>query len=414
MPQRATGGTGRQVAIVVACVVVVAGFLAVAAERHGFFDLKVYYGAMHHWLRDGGELYDHMKPFSQYGFTYPPFAAFVMSPMALLPWHLAIVVSVKLAVVTSALLLWWLVDPVSRREGWTRWFAFALAVCLVAAYEPMRETVNFGQVNTVLLFLVAADLLWLVAAGSPVPQRWRRFAGVGIGLATAIKLTPGIFIVYLLVTRRFRAAFTAAATATVATLFAAAFAPDASREFWTQALWNTDRVGALDFVSNQSLRGVVARIDPLHPSTVAWLALVLVTVLWWAWRCRRAVAAGDEATGLALTGVVGCLVSPVTWVHHLVWLLPALILLVDNGLAAPARSRRRRALLGFAVVGYLVLISRFVWIWRNEDAANLPGFLGSNAYVWISIGLLLVLPVRQLDRSAAWPAPAAGRAITSR
>jgi len=414
MPQRAAGGTGRRVAIVVALAVVVAGFLAVAAERHGFFDLKVYYGAMHHWLRDGGELYDHMKPFSQYGFTYPPFAALVMSPMAVLPWHLAIVVSVTLAVVTSALVLWWLVDPISRREGWTRWFAFAVAACLVAAYEPMRETVNFGQVNTLLLVLVAADLLWLIAAGSPVPPRWRRFAGVGVGLATAIKLTPGIFIVYLLVTRRWRAAVTAAGTATVATLVAAAVAPDASREFWTQALWNTDRVGALDFVSNQSLRGVVARIDPLHPSTVAWLVLVLVTLIWWAWRCRRAVAAGDEATGLALTGVVGCLVSPVTWVHHLVWLLPALILLVDNGLAAPRDSRRRRALLGFAVVGYLLLISRLVWIWRESDAANVAGFVGSNAYVWVSLGLLLFLPVRQLDPSARWPAPAAGRPITSR
>ncbi|MDG4769854.1 glycosyltransferase 87 family protein [Solwaraspora sp. WMMD792] len=414
MPQRAAGGTGRRVAIVAVLAVVVAGFLAVAAERHGFFDLKVYYGAMHHWLRDGGQLYDHMKPFSQYGFTYPPFAALVMSPMAVLPWHLAIVVSVTLAVVTSALVLWWLVDPISRREGWTRWFAFAVAGCLVAAYEPMRETVNFGQVNTLLLVLVAADLLWLVAAGSPVPARWRRFAGVGVGLATAIKLTPGIFIVYLLVTRRWRAAVTAAGTATVATLVAAAVAPDASREFWTQALWNTDRVGALDFVSNQSLRGVVARIDPLHPSTVAWLVLVLVTLIWWAWRCRRAVAAGDEATGLALTGVVGCLVSPVTWVHHLVWLLPALILLVDNGLAAARGSRRRRALLGFAVVGYLLLISRLVWIWRESDAANVAGFVGSNAYVWVSLGLLLFLPVRQLDRSARWPAPAAGRPITSR
>ncbi len=51
------------------------------------------------------------------------------------------------------------------------------------------------------------------------------------------------------------------------TLLAAALAPDASRVFWTDALWNTDRVGELAFVSNQSLRGVVARLDPAseHP-----------------------------------------------------------------------------------------------------------------------------------------------------
>ena len=113
-------------------------------------------------------------------------------------------VSVAAGVVTTAVLIWWLLDPVARRAGWTRWFALAVALCLAAAFEPMRETVNFGQVNTLLLFLVAVDLLRLLPAGN-------RWAGVGIGLATAIKLTPGIFIVYLLVTGRWRAAVTAAA-----------------------------------------------------------------------------------------------------------------------------------------------------------------------------------------------------------
>ena len=174
--------------------------------RHGFFDLKVYYGALTWWVHDGGEIYDYLKPGTQYGFTYPPFAALVMLPMAYLPWPAAIAVSVLASVATTAVLIWWLVDPIARRAGWTRWFALAVALCLAAAFEPMRETVNFGQVNMLLLFLVAVDLLRLLPGGN-------RWAGVGIGLATAIKLTPGIFIVYLLVTRRWRAAFTASGAA---------------------------------------------------------------------------------------------------------------------------------------------------------------------------------------------------------
>ncbi|HEY0697658.1 MAG TPA: glycosyltransferase 87 family protein, partial [Micromonospora sp.] len=347
----APGRTGRQVLLVVGLAVAVAAFLWVAAVRHGFFDLKVYYGALRFWARDGGEIYDFLKPGTKYGFTYPPFAALTMLPLAWLPWWAAIAVSVAATVVVSALVLWWLVDPLARRMGWTRWFALAVALCLAAAFEPMRETVNFGQVNMLLLGLVAADLLGLVARGS-------RWAGVGVGLATAVKLTPGIFIVYLLVTRRWRAAAVASGTAAGATLLAAALAPDASREFWTSALWNTDRVGSLAFVSNQSLQGVVARLDPAEPSRLAWLVLVLAVLVVWARRSRAAVAAGDEATGLALTGVVGCLVSPVTWVHHLVWLIPALVLLVENSLLAPAGSRRRRWLLGSAGVAYAVLCSR--------------------------------------------------------
>ena len=381
------GRTITQAVAVAALAAAVTVFLSVAAVRHGFFDLQVYYGALTYWARDGGEIYDFLRPGTQYGFTYPPFAALVMLPMAYLPWNAAIVVSVTLTVLASAVVIWRLLDPVARRSGWTRWFALAVALCLAAAYEPMRETVNFGQVNMLLLFLVAVDLLWLL----PARSRW---AGVGIGLATAIKLTPGIFIVYLLVTGRWRAAATSVGTAAVATLVAAGLFPDASREFWTEALWNTDRVGELAFVSNQSLRGVVARLDPQHPSTIAWLALVLLTLVVWAWRSRAAVAAGDEATGLALTGAVMCLVSPVTWVHHLVWLLPGLILLVDNGMAAPARSRRRRLLLAAALIGYALLCSRIVWAWE-KDFTGVDGFLGSNTYVWISLALLLGLPIRR-------------------
>ncbi len=397
MVAQGAGRTLGQVASVVGLAVGVALFLSVAAVRHGFFDLQVYYGALRHWVHDGGEIYDYLRPFTQYGFTYPPFAALVMLPMAYLSWNAAIVVSVAASVVVTAVLFWWLVDPISRRAGWTRWYALAVALCLAAAYEPMRETVNFGQVNMLLLFLVAVDLLRLLPAGS-------RWAGAAVGLATAIKLTPGIFIVYLLVTGRWRAAVTAMGTAAGATVFAAALFPDASREFWTEALWNTNRVGELAFVSNQSLRGVVARLNPEEPSTVAWLVLVAATVALWVWRSRSAAAAGDEATGLALTGAVMCLVSPVTWVHHLVWLLPAIILLVDNAVSAPAGSRRRRVLLVAAIIAYAFLTSRIVWAWER-DFTGVDGFLGSNTYVWISLALLAFLPVR--SPSARSPVEAA-------
>jgi alpha-1,2-mannosyltransferase len=382
----ASDRTRRQVLVVAALAVAVAAFLAVAAVGHDFFDLRVYYGALRHWARHGGEIYDWLKPNSKYGYTYPPFAALLMLPMAYLPWPMVVVVSVAGTMLATALVLWWLVDPIARRAGWTRWYALAVALLLAVASEPLRETVDFGQVNMLLLFLVAADLLRLTGRGS-------RWGGVGIGLATAIKLTPGIFIVYLLVTGRWRAAAVASGTAAAATLTAAALAPNASREFWTTALWDTDRVGSLAFISNQSLRGMVARLDPAEPSTLAWLVLVVATLAVWAHRSRAAVTAGDEATGLALTGIVGCLVSPVTWVHHLVWLLPALVLLVDNAYAAPAGSRRRRRLLGFAVFAYLLLASRLVWVWERDFSGAL-GFLGSNAYVWISLALLIWLPLR--------------------
>ena len=280
MIEGAAGRNRREAAIVAGLAVAVVAFVAVFAVRHGFFDLKVYYGAVNYWIHDHGMLYDYLKPNSKYGFTYPPFAAIAMVPMAVVPWALAIAGQPRADAGcdrTRCCGGWSL--PIARREGWTPWFALAVAFLLMVAFEPYRETLSFGQVNLLLLFLVALDLLVGVAGG-------RRWAGVGIGLATAIKLTPGVFILYLLVTRRWRAALVAAGTAALATLAAAAVDPAASREFWTAALWDTDRVGSLAFVSNQSLQGLVARLDPEHPSSLAWAVLVVAALGVWAWRVR--------------------------------------------------------------------------------------------------------------------------------
>ena len=384
--------------------IVVAVFLITYAERHGFFDLQVYHGAINYWVHDGGSLYDFVLPFSTYGFTYPPFAALIMLPMAITPWTVAIVVTCTACAAVSAMLVYWLIDPVARRQGWTRWYAFAIALCFAAAFEPLRETFLFGQVNMFLVFLVAADLLLFTSKGS-------RFGGIGIGLATAIKLTPGIFIVYLLVTRRWRAAIVASATAAVASIVAAALAPDASRVFWTDALWNTDRIGAVAFISNQSLNGAVARMHAADPSTVAWLASAAAVMVWWAVRVRRTAAAGDEVTGFALTGIVGCLISPITWIHHLVWVGPALLLLLDNAFVATTR-RRRGQLLAFMAFSYVVLCSRFVWNFHDAFGDPVSWFF-SNSYVWVSLALFLVLPIRR-PRSTPPPVSAEADRATDR
>jgi alpha-1,2-mannosyltransferase len=363
--------------------VVTTVFAALASARHGLFDLRVYYGAVNYWVHEHGKIYDFGLSFKHYGFTYPPFAAMVMLPMAVLSLPVTIVIATAASVVAAVILLALVVTPAARRAGLPIWYAVSLACVLAIALDPVRETFTFGQVNLLLAGLVAVDVLVGVAGG-------RRWAGIGTGLATAVKLTPGVFIVYLAVTRRWRAALVAAATAAVATLGAAAIDPDMSKVFWTKALWDTERVGDRSFVGNQSLSGAVARLAPGVAAdawwrTVLWLALVAAVLAVWFVRVRRACpggqdGAGDETGGFALTAVLGCLVSPVTWVHHLVWLAPALVLVALRG---------RWPL---AAVCYAILCSQFVWFF--DDAFTGPlRWLGSNAYVWVALALLLWLPV---------------------
>ncbi|MFL5998070.1 MAG: glycosyltransferase 87 family protein [Streptomyces sp.] len=381
--------------LVLAAGAAVTAFTATVPLLRDWFDLRVYHGAVDTWVHHGGRLYDYRVPGTTYGFTYPPFAAVAMLPMALFGLGTAIAVGLLLNVAALAVVVRLLTGRAWRRYGW---YGCALGACALALFEPLRDTFSFGQVNLLLLALVLGDA-WLLATG-----RDRR-AGVGIGLAAAVKLTPALFIGLLLIARRWRAAAVATVVALAATGFAAVVAPDASRFYWTDALWDTTRVGRLDYVSNQSLQGILARLG--EPDRAVWAVAVALTLGVWAVRGRRAVVAGDWAAAFALTGLTACLVSPITWVHHLVWLLPSFAVLLRTG-----HLRVAGAL-------YAVLCSSVVWLWF-DDASGIDGFLGSNIYTWITLGLLLWLPVGQSraagpsrDRSARAidpaPSPAAPR-----
>jgi alpha-1,2-mannosyltransferase len=383
--------------LVLALAAAVTAFTATVPLLRDWFDLRVYHGAVDSWVHHGGQLYDYRVPGTTYGFTYPPFAAVAMLPMALLGLGGAIAVALLLDLAALAVVLWILAGGTWRRYGW---YGCALGACALALFEPLRDTVSFGQVNLLLLALVLVDAR-LLATGR---GRW---AGAGIGLAAAVKLTPVLFIGLLLLARRWRSAAVATAVTVAATAFAAGVAPDASRFYWTDALWDTTRVGRLDYVSNQSLQGILARLGA--PDRAVWAVAVLLVLCVWAVRARRAVAAGEWTTAFALTGLTACLVSPITWVHHLVWLLPSFAVLVRAG-----HPRLAGAL-------YAVMCTSVVWLWF-DDASGIDGFLGSNTYTWITLGLLLWLPVGQLGparrllsrrTSATAPAPSpAAPAIT--
>ncbi|MEU8422162.1 glycosyltransferase 87 family protein [Micromonospora sp. NPDC048835] len=389
------GRTVRRLVAVVALTAVLPA-LYLPGLVHNFFDLKIYMSAMD-WWRVGHPLYDYVQPDRVQGelyFTYPPFSALLLWPFGLLRLGATVAIFTALTVLAVVLTTRWLVAPVIARHDLPRTFTLVAAVLLVLAVESIRETITFGQINMLLVVLILADLLFAV------PQA-RRWAGVGVGLATALKLFPGIFIVYLLATRRWRAAAVASATAAAATLLAAAIAPSDSWRFWTHELWTTERVGRTDIVGNQSLFGLLSRFtEPEKPGRLLWLLVVAVVAAFGLWRATRAARAGDPLTGLTLTGLVGALASPITWTHHIYWFIPAVVLLVDAALSAdrPDQVRRRRWLAGLALGITAVTIYGVVtfqdWGAGPVHTHNPVDFVLQNAYVLLSLLLLAALPLR--------------------
>ncbi len=379
--------------------------------RNHFFDLRVYRDAML-WWNSGQPLYDYTRPDETQGtlgFTYPPAGAFLLRPLAYLGLTTVVAVFTVLAVVCLAATCWWLSGSVARRHGWDRWFVACVVFLFTTGLMPVWFAFDFGQINFLLWALIVFDLAVLA-------PRHSRFLGVGIGLATAIKLVPGIFILYLLVSGRRRGTIVAAATAAVATLIAWAAAPGDSTAYWTQRMLNGDGVGQLFYVMNQSLNGAVARVvQPETPSRWVWLLLALPVLVYGMWRARRAALAGDELTGMALAGFVGSLISPLTWSHHIFWFAPALLAMIDTA-ASPSSAVRSGLRNRWALVAVSALVLgtvTFDTLGYYEYSMGHPGgwisvVLG-NWMIWLMLLLIIVLPVDPA-RSAA-DAAAAPRGV---
>jgi alpha-1,2-mannosyltransferase len=248
--------------------------------------------------------------------TYPPFAAIVF----LFTTGLPVVVLETLMLLLTITLLTWVAIASGRLLGIPRDRAITVG-CVVAALaiwsEPVFRTLGFGQINVALMALVLWDFR------RPDSSRLR---GIGTGLAAALKVTPAIFIGYLLLTRRFRFAATALGTFLASLAVSAAVDFSATRDYWTKYLFDPHRVGRLENAVNQTIRGFLVRADHTRhtrPTELLLVLLVLVAGLACAVLAHRFLGDGWGVPACAVTGL---LVSPISWSHHWVWCVPLTVL----------------------------------------------------------------------------------------
>ncbi|MCE5287753.1 MAG: glycosyltransferase 87 family protein [Nocardiaceae bacterium] len=276
-------------------------------------DLAVYRMGGRVWL-DGQDLYGHLPELAggvPLEFTYPPIAAILFSPLAMVPLHAASVAALAVSTVLLAVIVWTFL-------GGVRGMTAALGIALLAiVLEPVRTGLGYGQINAVLVAVIAADCLL-------APNRkWR---GMAVGLVAAIKLTPLVFLLFFLARRDVRGMVNVVAGFVGASILAAVLAWNDTIEYWTRALFDTTRIGPTSYGRNQSLHGEVARLfgDHSRVSSVAWIASSLAVIAAAYVIARKA----DPQHGLLAVAMCGVLISPISWTHHWIWIVPLLVMLV--------------------------------------------------------------------------------------
>ncbi|MBG0560796.1 glycosyltransferase 87 family protein [Actinoplanes aureus] len=377
-------GLGPVLAVVVA-VAVLAGAVAWAdapaklSLHGGFVDLSAYqHGGR--LVLDGLPLYGSRDPVTGLRFTYPPFAAVAMVPLALLPGWLA--TALWTAVSVGALAGVVLMVCRAYRRTVSRWLVALLTVGALAL-EPVWQNLTFGQVNLLLMVAVLIDLV-----GSE-----RRWSGVLVGVAAGVKLTPLVFVVLLvLVGRRTtagRALLAFAGTVAIGFLMI----PGSARAYWTHNLIKAGRVGPPENSHNQSVFGALTRLFDGPPPTLLWLAVagplalavVVVGAVWW----RR----GDRVLGTSLGALAMLLASPVSWSHHWVWAVPVGLVLWEHG---------RWAGVGWIAVFVARPLAWPPWGDRREYRWGLVEHIPGNAYLLAALALSIWAVVKLGSRG--WPA----------
>jgi alpha-1,2-mannosyltransferase len=273
-------------------------------------------------------------------FTYPPFAAMVFTVLSVPSFSVLMKISVGVNIAALLGTIWMTLGGLGYHRGQARLGATLLAAAALLWMEPVQRTLFLGQVELVLMALIIWDQC------QPDRRWWK---GAGIGIAAGIKLVPLIFIPYLLLTRRFRQAAVACGVFAATVLLGFAVLPGDSAAWWIGGLFDRgSRTGFVGWEGNQSLQGFITRLAGSVAGAKPWwlAAAVLTGALGLA--CAAILdRAGHRMAGLLSCALTGLLISPISWDHHWVWIVPAV------PVAAHYAIRARRAAAGQAIAGPL-------------------------------------------------------------
>lgn len=347
-------------------------------DHQAGIDYQVYRWAVETWL-GGGDIMETAPTVSTgvvLPWVYPPFALLALLPFALLPFLVGLVALYGLNLLVLGVVIHLTVRrlwPALEGEG-ARAVAFALLPWTLF-FEPVYSTFGLGQINLLLMGLVALDCL----VETP---RWPR--GLMVGIAAAIKLTPAVFLLFFLARKDFRASVTTVATAAAGTLLGFLLNAEAALEYW----FGSGPAGGISgsaFHTNQSIMGGLVRLGlPTTVETVLWLVLsATLTVL-----AFRAIRRVDAVLAMSVTGLLGLLVSPTSWSNHWVWVVPGVLVLLGGAL-----SLRSASWLVAAVVTTTIGVFGSFRLAPAEDPLSwsAPHHVVGNAYLLLGIALVVAL-----------------------
>jgi alpha-1,2-mannosyltransferase len=290
-------------------------------------DLTVY--------RDGGLIVRHVAPYydGKYAplyswggyssltlkFTYTPFAAVAFALVSFIPWTPLEFLSVIVNVGCLVAALWFTFYGLGYTNRRVRLGAVLIAAAVTFWLQPVVRTIYLGQINLILMAAIMWDLTQPDCTKNGKCRWWK---GVATGVAAGIKLTPLIFVPYLLVTRKWREAAGCVGGFLATVVIGFIVLPQDSSQWWLHGMVVSDgtRTGFTAWAGNQSLRALAARLmGSIDAGTAPWIVGSVLAVIVGITAAYLLERAGYHVAAILATALTGLLVSPISWDHHWVW-----------------------------------------------------------------------------------------------
>ena len=326
-------------------------------------DLTVY--------RDGGLIVRHVPPYYnphkydplydwpgysslKLQFTYTPFAAIAFALVSFIPMTPLEALSVVVNICCLVAALWFTFRGLGYTNRRVRLGVVLIAAAVTFWLQPVVRTIYLGQINLILM----AAIMWdLTQPDTTASGRHRWWKGVATGVAAGIKLTPLIFVPYLLVTRKWREAAGCVGGFLATVVIGFIVLPQDSSQWWLHGMVLSDgtRTGFTGWAGNQSLRGLTTRLmGSIAAGTAPWILASVLAVIGGITAAYLLERAGYHVVAILATALTGLLVSPISWDHHWVWIALAVPVAAHYAIGATRRGAKATARwLWLAVAGMI-------------------------------------------------------------
>jgi len=323
---------------------------------------------------------------------HPPLAAFLFAPLALLPYWYACLTWSIITIFLYFTSGWLVLKELDFRLPY---YYLLVIIGYSLCWYPFQANIALGQ--------------WSILIGTCLVIGWiclrhqkNFFAGVILGLSCLIKLFPGLIIIYLILTKRWKALVTMISVVLIGFLVMGIILGPSEIIYYFTMIVPRDVNAFIAFPGNYSILGIFeiffwdgAWVKPIFisPIPINLIALVLdigVLIILIRLMLHLPINTDNDDIKYALTIITMFFISPLSWQHMLtILILPISIILMKM----PSQVMKHKYGYSLALFGIVLLsipdieVGRFLI--RLYDPNRIP-WLSGLLFLAYDLGLLIL------------------------